>query len=59
MHPEHGHSGIKYSPAMRVSSLLLMMGERDKAIEVYEQVESIESDPNVRKKREELQKQQK
>lgn len=41
------------------ASLLLMMGERDKAIEVYEQVEQIESDPNVRKKLEELQKQQK
>lgn len=41
------------------ASLLLMMGERDKAIEVYEQVEAIESDPAVRKKLEELQKQQK
>ncbi|MBL8957387.1 MAG: hypothetical protein JNK82_41825 [Myxococcaceae bacterium] len=41
------------------ASLLLMMGEREKAIEVYEQVESIESDPNVRKKLEELQRQQK
>lgn len=41
------------------ASLLLMMGERDKAIEVYEQVETIESDPAVRKKLEELQKQQK
>ncbi len=41
------------------ASLLLMMGERDKAIEVYEQVETIESDPTVRKKLEELQKQQK
>jgi hypothetical protein len=41
------------------ASLLLMMGEREKAIEVYEQVESIESDPAVRKKLEELQKQQK
>ena len=40
------------------ASLLLMMGEREKAIEIYEQVESIESDPNVRKKLEELQKQQ-
>jgi hypothetical protein len=37
------------------ASLLLMMGERDKAIEVYEQVETIESDPSVRKKLEELQ----
>jgi hypothetical protein len=41
------------------ASLLLMMGEREKAIEVYEQVEAIESDPNVRKKLEELQRQQK
>lgn len=41
------------------ASLLLMMGERDKAIEVYEQVETIESDPDVRKKLEELQRQQK
>jgi len=40
------------------ASLLLMMGEREKAIEVYEQVETIESDPNVRKKLEELQRQQ-
>ena len=39
-------------------SLLLMMGERDKAIEVYEQVEAIESDPGVRKKLEELQRRQ-
>lgn len=41
------------------ASLLLMMGERDKAIEIYEQAESIESDPAVRKKLEELQRQQK
>jgi hypothetical protein len=41
------------------ASLLLMLGEREKAIEVYEQVEQIESDPTVRKKLEELQKQQK
>lgn len=40
------------------ASLVLMMGERDKAIEIYEQAESIESDPAVRKKLEELQKQQ-
>lgn len=39
-------------------SLLLMMGEREKAIEVYEQVEAIESDPGVRKKLEELQRHQ-
>jgi tetratricopeptide (TPR) repeat protein len=41
------------------ASLLLMMGEREKAIEIYELVEGIESDPAVRKKLEELQKQQK
>jgi hypothetical protein len=41
------------------ASLLLMMGERDKAIEVYELVEGIESDPAVRKKLEDLQRQQK
>lgn len=39
-------------------SLLLMMGEREKAIEVYEQVEAIESDPGVRKKLEDLQRRQ-
>jgi hypothetical protein len=39
-------------------SLLLMMGEREKAIEIYEQVEAIESEPGVRKKLEELQRQQ-
>lgn len=37
------------------ASILLMMGERQNAIEVYEQVEAIESDPQVRKKLEELQ----
>lgn len=37
-------------------SLLLMMGEKEKAIEIYERAESIESDPAVRKKLEELQK---
>ena len=36
-------------------SILLMLGERDKAIEIYEEVEEIESDPVVRKKLEELQ----
>jgi tetratricopeptide (TPR) repeat protein len=41
------------------ASLLLMMGERDKAIEVYEAAEAVESDPAVRKKLEELQKQRK
>jgi tetratricopeptide (TPR) repeat protein len=41
------------------ASLLLLMGERDKAIEIYEQVEAIESDPAVRKKLEELQRHQK
>ncbi|MBX5484302.1 MAG: tetratricopeptide repeat protein, partial [Myxococcaceae bacterium] len=40
------------------ASLLLMMGEREKAIEIYEQAETIESDPAVRKKLEELQRQQ-
>lgn len=40
------------------ASLLLMMGERDKAIEIYEAAEAIESDPGVRKKLEELRKQQ-
>lgn len=36
-------------------SILLLLGEREKAIEVYEAVEEIESDPAVRKKLEELQ----
>jgi tetratricopeptide (TPR) repeat protein len=36
-------------------SILLMLGERDKAIEVYEQVEEIESDPAVREQLEALQ----
>jgi hypothetical protein len=36
-----------------------MMGEREKAIEIYEKAENVESDPAVRKKLEELQKQQK
>ncbi len=40
-------------------SILLLLGERDKAIEVYEEVEEIESDPTVRKKLEELQSQDK
>jgi hypothetical protein len=31
-------------------SLLVMLGERDKAIQVYQQAEEIESDPAVRKK---------
>ncbi|MEN0064895.1 MAG: hypothetical protein AAGA48_22310 [Myxococcota bacterium] len=39
-------------------SILLLLGEREKAIEVYEQVEEIESDPAVRRKLEELQRQQ-
>lgn len=39
-------------------SILLLLGEREKAIEVYEEVEEIESDPAVRKKLEELQAQQ-
>ena len=37
-------------------SVLLLLGERDKAIEVYEAVEEIESDPQVRKVLEELRK---
>jgi hypothetical protein len=40
------------------ASLLLMLGEKEKAIELYEQVEAIESDPVVRKKLEELQRQE-
>ena len=35
-------------------SLLVMLGERDKAIQVYQQAEEIESDPAVRKKLESL-----
>ena len=35
-------------------SLLLLLGEREKAIEVYQVVEEIESDPLVRKKLEDL-----
>jgi hypothetical protein len=35
-------------------SILLLLGERDKAIEIYEAVEEIESDPAVRRKLEEL-----
>lgn len=38
-------------------SILLMLGERDKAIEVYEKAEEIETDPTVRQKLEELQRQ--
>lgn len=37
------------------ASILLLMGEREKAIEIYEAVEEIETDPAVRKKLEELQ----
>ena len=37
-------------------SILSLMGERDKAIEVYEAVEEIESDPQVREMLEELRK---
>lgn len=40
------------------ASILLLMGEREKAIEIYEAVEEIESDPAVRKKLEELQKEE-
>lgn len=36
-------------------SILLLMGERDKAIEVYETAEEIESDPQVRRQLDELQ----
>lgn len=36
-------------------SILLMLGERDKAIEIYETAEEIESDPAVRSKLDELQ----
>ncbi len=39
------------------ASILLLVGEREKAIEIYEEVEEIESDPMVRKKLEELQRQ--
>jgi hypothetical protein len=35
-------------------SILLLLGEREKAIEIYEEVEEIESDPAVRQKLEEL-----
>ncbi|MCA9569753.1 MAG: hypothetical protein KC656_18040 [Myxococcales bacterium] len=38
-------------------SILLLLGERDKAIEVWEEAEEIETDPGVRKQLEELQKQ--
>lgn len=41
------------------ASILLMLGERDKAIEIYEAAEAVESHPDVRQKLEELQKQQK
>ena len=36
-------------------SLLLLMGERDKAIEVYEAAEEVESDPEVRRQLDTLQ----
>jgi hypothetical protein len=36
-------------------SILVLLGEREKAIEIYEEVEEIESDPFVREKLEELQ----
>ncbi|MCB9746633.1 MAG: hypothetical protein H6740_28920 [Alphaproteobacteria bacterium] len=39
-------------------SILLMLGEREKAIEIYEQVEEIESDPAVRAKLEALQREE-
>jgi hypothetical protein len=37
------------------ASILLMMGERQKAIQVYEAAEAVESDPAVRQKLDELQ----
>jgi len=37
------------------ASILLMIGEREKAIEIYEQAETVESHPDVRKKLEQLQ----
>ncbi len=37
------------------ASILLMMGEKAKAIEIYEKAEGIESDPAVRRKLDELQ----
>ncbi len=37
------------------ASILLLMGERQKAIEIYERAEAVESDPQVRQKLEELQ----
>lgn len=40
------------------ASILLMMGERQQAIVVYEKAESIESDPAVRAKLDELQRQE-
>lgn len=39
-------------------SILLLVGERQKAIQIYEAVEEIESDPTVRKKLEELHQQE-
>jgi hypothetical protein len=39
-------------------SILLMLGEREKAIEVYEEVEEIETDPDVREQLEQLQRNQ-
>jgi tetratricopeptide (TPR) repeat protein len=41
------------------ASVLLLMGEREKAIQIYERAEEVESDPTVRKKLEELQRQHK
>jgi hypothetical protein len=35
-----------------------MLGEREKAIEIYEQVEEIESDPGVRRQLDALQRQE-
>ncbi len=41
------------------ASILLMLGEKEKAVQIYEQAEEIETDPQVRKKLEELQRQKK
>jgi tetratricopeptide (TPR) repeat protein len=38
-------------------SVLLLLGEREKAIEIYEEAEEIESDPAVREQLEALQSQ--
>jgi|GEM_PF-537533 len=40
-------------------SILLLVGERDKAIEIYEKAEEVESDPKVKAKLQQLRKEQK